>query len=182
MDDRVRGGSSTSYLKPTDDRYNSAVFYGHLDTNTLGGAGFASQSTAPNSHEHLTWNLSAYDGIALYLGNGDTKTYTLTLKDTVPGSKRPDGRERSTLSWEATFRRPERSDSHAVWLPWDHFKPTYRGREKEDAGPLKTDHVRRFGLMMRSFFEEQAGDFKLEVRAIAAIKIPNAAGQTSEEL
>jgi Complex I intermediate-associated protein 30 (CIA30) len=183
VDDRVRGGSSTSYLKPLDTSDNSAVFCGHLDTKTLGGAGFASQSTRPSSDDPLVWNLTSYDGIAVYLGDGDNKTYTLTLKDTMPEPKRPDGRERSSISWEATFLRQDAAlDSRAVWLPWDQFKPTYRGREKKDAEPLKVDRLRRFGLMMRSFFEEQAGDFRLEVRCIAAIKCTTPADQSSEEL
>jgi len=39
----------------------------------------------------------------------------------------------------------------------------------KDAQPLKTEGIRRLGLMMRSFFDEQSGDFELCLRSIAAV-------------
>lgn len=36
-------------------------------------------------------------------------------------------------------------------IPWDKFKPTYRGREVADPGPLKTNHVKRVSIMMRRY-------------------------------
>ena len=192
---------------------NSVSFNGHLDTKTLGGAGFASQNTRPASNEQkqeattgdgdpLRWDLSSYSGIELWLGSGDSKTYTFTLKDAVPASKRPDGRERSGLSWEATFKAtnatttdravldaanttmsPSReAQPRVIYLPWSAFKATYRGREKKDAEPLQLDRLRRVGLLMRSFFEEQEGDFQLEIRQIAAVKRAKEGPQAGMEL
>ena len=126
-------------------------FCGTLDTKTLGGAGFASQTTTADDK---VWDLSAYDGIEIDVVEGDGKMYTLILKDEVPeGKKRDDGREKAGISWEYDFKASEvakeKGEQQKFRIPWDQFKATYRGREKKDAEPLKTDGIRRFSLMMR---------------------------------
>ena len=148
MDDRVRGGSSRSYL----DYFNNSTnvrFYGHLDTKTLGGAGFASQATKGPK----VWDFSHYDGIQLAILKADDYMYTFILKDELPDSQREDGREMSSISWEYDFRvsttdasvtKPEK-----VTIAWDQFKATYRGRERKDVGPIKTSKVLRLSIMMR---------------------------------
>ena len=103
-DDRVRGGKSTSYLviksstadastdrsepdkaqahdqnqnrarNETSDMTVSVLFYGHLDVNALGVAGFASQR---NTTDTQKWNLIDYDGIELRIGKSDGKRYVL---------------------------------------------------------------------------------------------------------
>ena len=163
-DDRVRGGSSTSHLVARPSK--TARFYGHLDTSTLGGAGFASQFSPINEGKEnkAKWDLSAYDGIEIQLGAGDGKVYTFILKDEQAAEKREDGRESAGISWEVEFDAPnsgnEDEDDSAktakdtdagtkIWLPWTSFKATYRGKEKPDAEPLKTGEIRRVGLMMR---------------------------------
>jgi len=160
-DDRVRGGSSQSYL---DTSSTSAHFHGTLDIKTLGGAGFASQRTTGDSK---SWDLSAYDGIHLNIGKHDGKRYTLTLKDEIlPPS--PNGREQSTISYEYEFSSV--SSENGVFVPWHALKATYRGKEKADAEPLDTSDVKRFSILMRSFFGEQEGDFSLEINSITAVK------------
>lgn len=80
----------------------------------------------------------------------DGKRYALTLKDDlVPPSS--DGREQSSVSWEAQFVAEKPGD---VKLPWDQFKATYRGREKEDAAPLNLKDIKRVGLMMRRYVRD----------------------------
>ncbi|KAI1846071.1 hypothetical protein JX265_000994 [Neoarthrinium moseri] len=171
-DDRVRGGKSRSYLDcPSTSK---AVFHGDLDITALGGAGFASQRTVNGT----PWDLDAYDGLLLKTGKGDGKKYTLTLKDeTLP--KRPDGREQSTVSWEFDFA----THGEERFIPWDEFKPTYRGKPKPDARPLDLKNVQRVSIMMRSFFGDQQGPFRLEIESIAAAleptKQPRASHQTS---
>ncbi|KAL8671302.1 MAG: hypothetical protein Q9168_004204 [Polycauliona sp. 1 TL-2023] len=183
-DDRVRGGSSRSSLSLLE--HNRALFEGHLDIETLGGAGFASQfqSAAPDnegseSAHDSVWDLSAYEGIELDVGAGDGKVYTFILKDEASQEQRDDGREKAGISWEADFRASGGSEADAgadepvgkkIWVPWSELKPTYRGKKKEDAGEFKPGEVRRVGLMMRSFFGTQQGDFKLELRSITARK------------
>ncbi|KPM42592.1 hypothetical protein AK830_g4021 [Neonectria ditissima] len=175
-DDRVRGGSSISYLTVTDPE--RARFHGHLDTKTLGGAGFASQRTVGE----LALDLSGYAGLVLALGGGASgHRYTLTLKDAIPGD-RGDGRDQAGLSWETDFEAPREGGD--VPLPWDKFRATYRGRDKEDAEPLDLTSIKRVSLMMRSFFGKQDGDFELVIHAIEAKKsfpIGEQADETDDE-
>lgn len=147
VDDRVRGGSSQSYLYPIDNSTNIR-FSGNLDTKTLGGAGFASQTTTGNK----VWDLSAYDGIQVDVVKGDGKTYTLIVKDEVLEEKREDGREKSSVNWEFDFKAEEGTqDPEIKMVRWKDFNATYRGREKKDAAPLKTGEIKRFSLMMRRY-------------------------------
>ncbi|KAI4127443.1 MAG: hypothetical protein LQ338_003213 [Usnochroma carphineum] len=185
-DDRVRGGSSRSSLSALPD--NCARFDGHLDIETLGGAGFASQfqSAASEQDDGATasdavWDLSAYSGLEIDVASGDGKGYTFILKDEKPQDKRDDGRGRAGINWEAGFRlnrNGEDGDGRQevgcrVWVPWTALKATYRGKEKEDAGKLKTGEIRQLGFMMRSHFGTQQGDFKLQLRSISARKQPS---------
>jgi len=160
-DDRVRGGSSISELScnPTSP---TAIFHGNLDIKTLGGAGFASQRT---TGEDRNWDLSKYEGLILDIAKSDEKQYTLTLKDELL-PKSSNGREQSTVSWEYDFK--VESDGAKVYVYWDDFKPTYRGREKKDAKPLDLQHVKRISFMMRSFFGSQEGDFSLSITSVSA--------------
>lgn len=90
--------------------------------------------------------MSAYSGIELDVAESDGKLYTLTLKnDLLPG--RPDGRERSSLSWQADFRVV---GSGKVIVRWKEFRPTYRGKEV-DADPLDLKTIKRLGIMMRRY-------------------------------
>lgn len=92
------------------------------------------------------------------MGKGDGKVYTLILKDENAAGKRDDGREKAGISWEAEFRVEaegggEKEENVAgrkgIWVPWGEFTPMYRGRERKDAGKLKTGEVRKVGFMMR---------------------------------
>lgn len=138
-DDRVRGGKSQSYLVCSPGSY-TASFHGTLDISALGGAGFASQRTI----DSLSWDLTDYQGLNLGIAGGDGKKYTLILKDEVL-PKRPDGREQSTISWEYDFV-PGNTE---ISVSWADFRPTYRGRPKPDADPLRLDQIKRVSIMMR---------------------------------
>jgi hypothetical protein len=140
----VRGGSSYSGLT-CDPSSPTAVFHGNLDTKALGGAGFASQRT---TGEDRNWDLSSYDGITLDIKKTDGKKYTLILKDELL-PKSPNGREQSTVGWDYDFNGD--NDGGKVFVHWNDFKATYRGREKKEAQPLDLKHVKRISLMMRRF-------------------------------
>ena len=101
------------------------------------------------SREDSAWDLSAYDGIEIAYSKGDGKVYTFILKDDVGHGNRTDGREMASVSWEVDFKAQE--DGGTVWKPWREFKAFYRGKEKDDAGQMKTRQVERVGLMMRRF-------------------------------
>lgn len=58
------------------------MFVGHLDTQTLGGAGLAAQFSPIGEGEG--WDLTGYDGMEVRVGeqkDGDGKGYTLVVKD-----------------------------------------------------------------------------------------------------
>jgi len=167
-DDRVRGGSSISHLDCTPSSL-IAVFNGNLDIKTLGGAGFASQRT---TGEDKTWDLSKYDGLEIIIEKSDEKQYTFILKDELL-PKSPNGREQSTVSWEYDFTVESEnlaSGAGKVTIEWNDLKPTYRGKKKKDVTPLDISKIKRFSIMMRSFFGDQEGDFSLSILSIAASK------------
>lgn len=181
-DDRLRNGASRSSLTALPQ--NAALFAGHLDTKTLGGAGFASQFSPYSDHGGLLgWDLTPYAGIEVELGRGDGKIYTIVLKDEAPQGDENSGAEKSSLSWEATVRAPlspppslnippttiTTTKSTTLFFNWSAFKPTYRGKPVDPPTHfLDTSAVKRIGVMMRSFFGEQQGKFELELRAIVA--------------
>ncbi|KAF7530438.1 hypothetical protein G7054_g9614 [Neopestalotiopsis clavispora] len=167
-DDRVRGGKSQSYLDCKPGQH-AAVFRGTLDIKTLGGAGFASQRT---TDDQGPWDLSQGDGILLKVRGGDSKKYTLTLKDGEELPKRPDGREQSTVSWEYDFAAGGKDHNNKLFVPWSDFKPTYRGKPRPDAKPLDLKAVRRVSFMMRSFFGDQEGPFRLEIESLSVVEDP----------
>lgn len=123
-----------------DGDSNSVEFHGNLDTTALGSAGFASQRTV----DELEWDLTDYQGLSVKVIGGDAKKYTISIKDHIL-PKRPDGRERSTISWEYDF---EGSASEVI-IPWHKFKPTYRGKPKTDTDPLDLSSIKRLSIMCR---------------------------------
>jgi len=80
-----------------------------------------------------------------------------------------DGREQSTISYEYDFSA---IGNYSVFVPWSELKPTYRGKEKNDAPPLDTKGIKRWSFMMRSFFGDQEGDFSVEIKAVKAVSRP----------
>ena len=238
-DDRVRGGSSQSYLTTLPD--NGARFYGNLDIETLGGAGFASQFSPirtsndeaatekdENGSAVQNWDLSPYDGLTIEYSLDETgeerlqqeqKVYTLILRDRgADDEAREDGRAKASVNWEYDFLVGEGEklvtaveskvgDSQAkqqVWIPWAHFRATFRGRDVDDAGELRKSNVWRIGIMMRrydtlihiwasyrllrvsasllmnySLFGKQKGSFDIQLWSLRAEKRSN---QTKSEL
>ncbi|WVF70728.1 hypothetical protein IAT40_005521 [Kwoniella sp. CBS 6097] len=173
VDDRVRGGSSVSHLDEAalphslvgvhgsrndvenGEKAVGARFWGTLDTKTLGGAGFASQSyrygPAPLQLPRLK-----YTGLTVsYLADPHThssiasdsiepkepRKFTLVLKTTptahIPkGPKVPPQPRESQLTYEASFSLPSDTSStaqigkkiHQASFGWSEFQATYRGR------------------------------------------------------
>lgn len=92
------------------------------------------------------WDLSAYEGIELDIVQADEKRYTFLVKDELlPRS--PNGREQSTISWEYDFLAEKNGEK--LFVKWEDFKPTYRGKEKNDAEPLKLESIKRISIMNR---------------------------------
>ncbi|GAA5946454.1 hypothetical protein JCM3775_003681 [Rhodotorula graminis] len=120
VNDTLRGGSSSSSWL-VDDRTNFATFKGHLDITTLGGAGFASQSTLFPSR--LSLPRSRTSGLLLtYVppppssltdatagGPGPVTRFVLALKTSEP-ARRPDGRRESVTVYEWAFDASDHLD------------------------------------------------------------------------
>lgn len=130
-------------------------------------AAFASQRT---NDRYTCPDLSGYDALILDVPRSDGKRYTLVLKDVEP-EKRPDGRDKATVSWEHDFHCPRwvahpfvirttwvadeivcgssPDGSGRVVLHFKNFKPFYRGKEVENATPLDRSKIKRIGIMIR---------------------------------
>lgn len=91
----------------------------------------------------------------LRFGKADGKRYTFNLKDELLPSNPENGREQATTSWEYDFKAGGEGDalseSSSVYISWADLKPTYRGKEKKDAGKFDAKNVKRFSIMMRRF-------------------------------
>jgi hypothetical protein len=78
--------------------------------------------------------------------------------------KRPDGRDVSTLLYEYSFDTTE--GGMKKHIKWNEFKPMYRGRPKDDAAELNAAGIRRWSFMIRSFFDQQHGEFSMSIRSV----------------
>ncbi|OCF45286.1 hypothetical protein I317_00808 [Kwoniella heveanensis CBS 569] len=215
VDDRVRGGSSVSHLEEIDlphvvrgvddvgiekgkgGKAVGARFWGTLDTKTLGGAGFASQSyrygPAPLQLPRLS-----YAGLTIsHLADPHSQThrssspeeprkFTLVLKTTptahIPKEPKvpPQPRE-SQLTYEASFSLPhphsKRPDGHEqvqqASFEWSEFHATYRGRPVQEGDerwvPLDPGVIYELSFMCRSDFGKQEGDFGVVIVDLKAI-------------
>ncbi|KAJ3251835.1 hypothetical protein HK103_002045 [Boothiomyces macroporosus] len=151
VDDSIRGGKSVSHLSGN----KTVLFYGNVDTTTLGGAGFASQRYTFDE----PIDASKYRGIKLSLGKCDSKEYSLNL---FPEKyiDRGDGRKASQLNFKVRFY-PE----SVLYFYWDEFRGNYRGKETSDR--LDPKRIHGLSIMMQSFFDQQDGDFELELESIS---------------
>jgi hypothetical protein len=159
-------------------------FHGLLDIETLGGAGFASQRTVGDDRR---WDLAPFAGVEVSIDAllSDHKVYTLILKDQLLPRNPLNGREQSTPSWEYDFSKSDchhetstassSSFSATLFVPWDRFKPNYRGKPRHDTGELDLGNIKRISIMIRSFFGSQQGPFNLYIESIAARTPPPSA-------
>jgi hypothetical protein len=169
INDTVRGGSSKSSMTIVDASAG-IDFTGFLDTTTLGGAGFASQSYS-KGFPGSALDKEKYTGLRLIVaspitraaesaakvqpggGKGPVTKYVLNLKTELP-KRRPDGRSESAIVYEAAFSAPSKADGScaSVDAEWSDFKAIYRGRPAE-AKPLDPSQVKEWSIMARSNFE-----------------------------
>ena len=141
--------------------------------------------TVENLDFDLSASLAPYDGLELVLGwagqtnwgKGDrSQKYVLLVKDSIE-KRRPDGRMESGINWESVF---EARRGAVIRIPWKAFKATYRGRDIEPEEGLKTKEIKKVGLMMRSFFDQQSGDFELPIVSIAAVKFSSSESEDEQ--
>jgi len=111
---------------------------------------------------------------ALGLNLGTEWRYTFIVKDDLLPPNAVNGREQATISWECDFELPPQDQpgetcDQTVFIPWESFNPTYRGKLQKDVNPLDTKKIKRFSIMMRSFFGTQEGKFSLSIKSIDAV-------------
>lgn len=147
VNDGVMGGRSSGSFQVVEGVLR---FAGTLDTN---GGGFASLRASSAGLD-----LSGQAGIHLRF-RGDGRTYTVRLQQ--------DGdRQRRAASYQAEFATEKRGIDQAwqeVWLPFDAFVPTWRGRQL-DLPAIDTSRVNLLGLSIADGID---GDFRLEVDRIS---------------
>ncbi|KAH9817051.1 complex I intermediate-associated protein 30-domain-containing protein [Melampsora americana] len=183
VSDQVRGGSSTAYLELLEPSFPTAGvrFHGTLDTSTLGGAGFASQSY---EKKLLSFPEDRFTGLVLDVklcpskDTSDIRTFTIVLKND-PAGPDVDGRRQSTVSYEFDFTLPATnptSDSEppldwmrSIPIPFSELRATYRGRPKPDAKKFDPSHITALSIMCRSFFDGQSGPFSLAIVRIGVL-------------
>ncbi|KAL7420168.1 hypothetical protein Q5752_005134 [Cryptotrichosporon argae] len=178
VDDRLRGGSSTSHLDAAGPR--AVRFWGHLDIKTLGGAGFASRNTTFGPHP-LRLSRATHAGLVVCLspdarlsvGSSTPATLTIVLKNALSGPPKDKGPRPAQVTFEAHVvipLSPARALTHRV--PWTEFNPVYRGRDVDQSDPryrpLDTEAIYEMSLMCRSAFGKQEGDFGVVVEDISA--------------
>ncbi|KNC96747.1 uncharacterized protein SPPG_07955 [Spizellomyces punctatus DAOM BR117] len=156
IDDRVRGGTSESTLELVQN--NTVLFKGYVDTEILGGAGFASQRTRGN----LMLDLSLYTHLQIQVAASDQRTYSLNLYTSPEKPSYPYSR----LTYKYSFNPQGHAGDFSA--PWDDFKPFWRGKEV-DGPKLDASSIQGLGIMCQSFFGAQEGDFQLVVARISAV-------------
>lgn len=183
VDDTVRGGSSTSKMTVVtssagcdEEDVGSIDFSGFLDTTTLGGAGFASQSYM-NVIPGEPIDATSFEGLRLIGrrlpldsdpgrantsypggGKGPVTSYVINLKTVAP-SYGPDGRRQSEVVYEWNIQLGDAKEKAIndgalfdVRSSWTDFHPTYRGRPAPDAPPLDPSKIKEWSIMARSDF------------------------------
>lgn len=146
VDDVVMGGVSQSAFGPAEP--GVARFFGVV--SLANGGGFASVRTDPRS-----WPTAGMTALRLRC-RGDGRTYKCTLRvdDGFDG-----------VQYQARFTPPADAWSETELAVTD-FVPTFRGRPRPEAGPLRPERIRRLGLMVS---DRQAGPFELRLDWVDAI-------------
>ena len=148
--DAVRGGVSTARLIPSKA---GAKFEGTLDPSKL-KAGFAGVNLDVSE---LPKSLADFTGLRLDIAGSDGREYTLLLK--IRGAE-------AGSSYQVRFT-PEPDQS--LEAPFSRFVGFRRGRPDPTAPPLHTADVGTIALQIASNFQEQSGDYQLELKGLAGI-------------
>lgn len=145
VNDGVMGGLSSSDLELTDDA--TGLFSGFVSLDNNGG--FASVRA---SFEAM--DLSAFRGVLLR-ARGDGRTYQLRFR-TDPGF---DG-----VAYMAEFKTVPGEWSE-IRLPFEGFRPTFRGYVPQGVGPLDPARIRQLGFLIG---DKREGPFQLEIAWVKA--------------
>lgn len=169
---RLRGGSSQSYLEPNETD-NTALFHGVLDTKTLGGAGFASQSV---ESPDVIFDFSFFSGLELSYLTSVKKDYSIDLSNEYSAFL-PNGSKSSKVEFQAVFTSEvgvaEDGGPQKVFLPFTSFSPVERGRPSNKTGLiLDLNSIRKVAFQLRSFFDMQSGPFSINLIKLTCVPAP----------
>ncbi len=145
IDDGVMGGLSAGNVREEDGDF---VFYGNLSLRNNGG--FSSMRLP------LKQSLEGYSGIRITV-RGDGRVYQLRLRK----GNRFDG-----VSWSREFITSD------AWMtldiPFEDFRPGFRGRSVPRAGPVVPEDIRQIGILLG---DKNPGAFRLEIRALEGLPV-----------
>jgi hypothetical protein len=148
VNDDVMGGVSRSGLRLTN---GVAVFQGDVSLENNGG--FASVRSLPARHD-----LAGCDAFVIRV-RGDGRSYKFTARTT---------RTFDSPIYQAAFKtRKGEWQEHRLAL--SQFVPTFRGRVLSGEPPLEADKITSVGFLIS---DKQAGEFRLEIEWIKAVKLP----------
>ncbi len=145
VNDGVMGGISQSTLIGHN---GFAEFRGVVSLENNGG--FASVRTMAPA------DLSAFEGIRITT-KGDDKIYSIRIKTVVNNRLTP-------YAYEARFKSTS-DDWTTVDLPFNSFKPSYRGFTPRNVPALNTSAVAQIGIMIK---DSQEGPFSMNIQKIEA--------------
>ncbi len=146
VNDVVMGGRSASDMELTDE--GTAVFSGFLSLENNGG--FASTRAIFESLD-----LTGFSGLRLRV-KGDGRRYQLRI--------RTDG-DYDGIAYRSDFAT-EAGEWTEMFLSFDSFEPTFRGRVLRSAPSLDPASIRQIGFLIG---DEVEGAFRLEIAWISAV-------------
>ncbi len=144
VNDGVMGGLSQSSMRWSEDGY--AVFTGRVSLANNGG--FASTRT-----RGLDLKTKEYKGFKIRI-KGDGRVYKMRART----DNQYDG-----VTYSADFQT-ETNAWQEIAIPFEDFRPTFRGRTLKDQPPLQGLPLRQLGFLIS---DKQEGIFKLEIEWIA---------------
>ena len=147
VNDRVMGGVTESQLSRSSD--GTLLFQGNVSLDLWGG--FASVR-----YIFRTLNAENYNGILINI-KGDGQIYQLRL------------RQQEQFDGVVFFQHFETVAEEwlEIFLPFDHFQASYRGRLLPNHPKLNKREISQIGLMIS---DKQKGPFRLAVKRIAFFK------------
>ncbi|MCQ1534908.1 CIA30 family protein [Methanosarcina sp. KYL-1] len=146
LDDRVMGGASRSRL---DYSGENAAFKGEVRL-VENRPGFASVRSKNSSID-----LKAFEGLSVRV-RGDGKVYRLNIKT---------DRHHDGFLYQYAFKTEE-GEWMDIAVPFENFRPSFRGRAAKDARPPDAGKIMSLGLMISG----QEGKFVLEIEHIKAYR------------
>jgi hypothetical protein len=150
VNDDVTGGISQGSLRISDQ--GTLEFRGVVSLENNGG--FASIRSRPAKHD-----LSDFEGLLMRV-RGDGHRYACNLRTDF---------EIMAGSYQQRFET-KKDEWQEIALPFCDFVATSFGQVMRDAPKLNTEKIRSFGFTIS---DKQAGQFKLEVDWIKAVKKPS---------